>query len=96
MKRSEVMDKLEVMDKKLDGLDHIIRGNGTPGLVTKMELHAVRLKALEGSRHRWRDAFFTIAGGIAVGIVVFLFSQSWSDGHVKQQPQNMSQMQQKP
>lgn len=93
MKLPEIMAKLELMDKKIDGLDHIIRGNGTPGLVTKMELHAVRLKTLEGSRHRWRDAFFTVAGGIIVGIAVFLFSQSWSAHHVSQ---NLSPVQQIP
>lgn len=96
MRLTEIMAKLNTMDGKIDGLDHIIRGNGTPGLVTKLELHAVRLKTLEGSRHRWRDAFFTVSGGIVVGIAVFLFSQSWSDGHVKQPVQSVPQVQQKP
>jgi hypothetical protein len=91
-----ILEKLTAMDAKMDGLDHVIRGNGAPGLAAKVDAIKTRVETIEGGRNRWRDAFFTVAGGITVGVSVFLFSQSWSDRHVKQANQSVPAMQQKP
>lgn len=84
----EINEKLGRLDAKMDGLDHVVRGNGAPGLAAKVE-------SLTSTHRRWRDVTFTIAGGIVVGVVVSIFS-SWSASHVKQQVQTMSNVQQKP
>lgn len=91
-----IHDQLVEMNVKMTGLDHVIRGNGAPGLAAKVDAIKTRVETIEGGRNRWRDAFFTVAGGIIVGVVVFLFSQSWSDHHVKQQIQTVPDVQQKP
>lgn len=95
-KFSSIHDALVEMNVKMDGLDHVIRGNGSPGLAAKVDAIKTRVETIEGGRSRWRDAFFTVSGGIVVGIAVFLFSQSWSQSHVKQPIQSVSQVQQKP
>lgn len=88
--------QLSEMNEKMSGLDHVIRGNGAPGLAAKVDAIKTRVETIEGGRNRWRDAFFTVSGGIVVGITVFLFSQSWSDHHAQPTIQNLPQMQQKP
>lgn len=95
-KFSAIHDYLADLNEKMEGLDHVIRGNGAPGLAAKVDAIKTRVETIESGRSRWRDAFFTVAGGIVVGIVVFLFSQSWSDSHVKPTVQSVPQMQQKP
>lgn len=91
-----IHQQLAEMNGKMDGLDHVIRGNGSPGLASKVDAIKTRVETIEGGRSRWRDAFFTVSGGIVVGIAVFLFSQSWSEHHAKQINQSVSQVQQKP
>lgn len=78
-----IHDALQDMNAKMDGLDHVIRGNGAPGLAAKVDAIKTRVETIEGGRNRWRDAFFTVAGGIVVGISVFLFSANWSANHGK-------------
>lgn len=95
-KFESIHGSLASLNDKMDGLDHVIRGNGSPGLAAKVDVIATKVETIEGGRSRWRDAFFTVSGGIVVGIAVFLFSQSWSDRHVKQPNQSVPQMQQKP
>lgn len=91
-----IHDQLVSMNEKMVGLDHVIRGNGAPGLAAKVDAIKTRVETIEGGRSRWRDAFFTVSGGIVVGVVVFLFSQSWSDHYAKQTVQTVSNVLQKP
>lgn len=81
-----IHEKLKSLDEKMDGLDHIVRGNGTPGLAAKVE-------NLTSFHRRWRDVFFAVLGGVVIGVTVSMFT-SWSHRHAKQQ--DMPQMQQKP
>lgn len=89
-----IHDALQDLNKKMDGMDHIIRGNGAPGLAQKVEAIKVKVEAIEGGRNRWRDVCFTVVGGVIVGVVVFLFSNLWSDRHASPN-QTVPQMQQK-
>ena len=41
-----VMDVLKRIDERTEHLDHIIRGNGNPGLVTRVEVIEVEAKEL--------------------------------------------------
>lgn len=91
-----IHEKLKELNDTMTGLDHVVRGNGAPGLAAKVDAIKTRVETIEGGRNKWRDAFFTVAGGIVVGIAVFLFSQLWSASHVKQPAQDLSQVQQKP
>lgn len=60
-----LMKKLLEMDEKLTGMDHVIRGNGRPGLVTKFELQEQRIKTLENNKKDWKDLIaLCISGGL--------------------------------
>lgn len=86
-----LFETLKKMDERLEGMDHVIRGNGAPGLVSDVRDITTRVTSMEGSRNRWRDLCFTMVGGIVVGVAVYLFSTSWSKSH---DTKNLPQMQQ--
>lgn len=90
-----IHESLATLNEKMDGMDHIIRGNGAPGLAQKVDSIKQRVELIEGGRNRWRDACFTVVGGVLVGVTVFLFSSLWSN-HNAIPIQSVSQMQQKP
>lgn len=64
-----IMTKLTKMDSTMDGIDHVIRGNGGPGLTTKIETQEQRLKELEKARKSWKDFMVLIVSG---GMVAFI------------------------
>lgn len=68
-----IMDKLVSMDERLVGMDHVIRGNGRPGLVAKTEVIEQRLKGLEGNRRDWKNFIAaTLGGGLVAGITMVM------------------------
>jgi len=75
-RHDEIMTRLVNMDKKLDGLDHVIRGNGSPGLATKVETQEQRLKELEGdqgdTKRSWKDFSILCVSGGLVALVTSL------------------------
>lgn len=64
-----IMNQLTKMDDTLVGMDHVIRGNGGPGLTTKVETQEQRLKELEKARKSWKDFMVLILSG---GLVALL------------------------
>lgn len=88
-----ISDTLKGMDEKMTGLDHVIRGNGSPGMKATVEAIAVRVGSLEGKRSKWRDLAFTVGGGILVGIALN-YLRPLGANHVDQQ--SVSKVQQKP
>ena len=62
-------DTLNEVKGKVDGLDHIIRGNGNPGIVATQELHDLRIKTLEKHKKSWREFTILMASG---GVVALL------------------------
>lgn len=89
-----ISDSLERLDGKMEGLDHVIRGNGSPGLAATAATVALRLDSLESSRNKWRDLFFTVAGCVVGGLILFLIQQQWSQKHDLHN--DLPTMQQKP
>lgn len=63
-----IMSKLMEMDTRLTGMDHVIRGNGRPGLVAKVEVQETRLKTLESNKRDWKDFTAMIIGGGLVAV----------------------------
>lgn len=45
----EAMDVLHRLDERMEHMDHIIRGNGSPGLVTKIEILQTQTEAIRTS-----------------------------------------------
>ena len=89
-----IHNELKRLNDTMEGLDHVIRGNGSPGLVERVGTIVSKIENLEGTRNRWRDAFFTVGGGVIVGVAVFLFSNQWSSNHDLHH--DLPAMQQKP
>lgn len=67
--RDAIMSKLTEMNGTLTGIDHVIRGNGAPGLVTNVEKQDLRIKELEKARKSWKDLMVLIISG---GLVAFI------------------------
>lgn len=86
-----ISDTVARLDEKMTGLDHVIRGNGAPGMKATVDAIAVRVGSLEEKRSKWRDLAFTVGGGILVG----LFLNYMKPG-VYHDQQNLSPVQQKP
>lgn len=88
-----LLETLTRMDARMEGMDHVIRGNGKPGLVADMATTVVRLDSLESSRNKWRDLFFTVAGCVVGGVILFLIQQQWSVRHDQQSVSPVQQAQ---
>lgn len=86
-----IIETLTRMDARMEGLDHVIRGNGKPGLVADTATISLRVGELEVSRNKWRDLFFTVAGCVVGGFVLYLLQQTWSVHH---EQSSVSQVQQ--
>lgn len=67
-----ILGKLQEMDSRLVGMDHVIRGNGRPGLVAKAEVIDQRLKNLETNKRDWKDLIAMIVGGGLVAVFTAL------------------------
>lgn len=67
-----ILPMLKKMDEKIDGLDHVIRGNGAPGLSEKISSLKVEVVELKGDKSRLMNAVYGAVGGLAVGLVMFL------------------------
>lgn len=63
-----IMSKLMDMDSRLTGMDHVIRGNGSPGLVSKTDVIDQRIKNLEGNKRDWKDLLAMVIGGGLVAV----------------------------
>jgi hypothetical protein len=64
-----IMGQLTKMDETLVGMDHVIRGNGGPGLTTKFETHDQRIRELEKVRKSWKDFMVLIMSGGLVALI---------------------------
>ena len=57
----------------VDGLDHIIRGNGNLGLVATQELQDLRIKTLEDDKKSWvkswRELIILMASGGVIAVL---------------------------
>lgn len=67
-----IMEKLKEMNERMVGVDHVIRGNGRPGLVTEVETLKQSVKDLKGARKDWKDFMVMIAGGGIVAVITAL------------------------
>lgn len=61
-----IMGKLHEMNDTLNGMDHVIRGNGRPGLVAKVEVIENKIEHLEVGKKDWKDF---VAMGVSGGLV---------------------------
>lgn len=76
-----LLETLKRMDERMEGMDHVIRGNGKPGLVSDVRDVVSRVATLETSRNKWRDMFFSVVGIVVGGVILFLIQQQWSIHH---------------
>lgn len=68
-----IMDKLMSMDERLIGMDHVIRGNGRPGLVSKVEVIENKIANLEINKKDWRDfVAMGVSGGLVAGFTALI------------------------
>lgn len=88
-----ISETLKSLDEKMTGLDHVIRGNGSPGMKATVDAIAVRVVSLEEKRSKWRDLAFTVGGGVLVGLLLN-YLKPLGANHVNQP--SVSQVQQKP
>lgn len=71
-RHSAILEKLKEMGDRLIGMDHVIRGNGSPGLVAKLATHNERIKALEEKKRSWKDLTASVVSGGVVAIIAAL------------------------
>ena len=68
---------LVAIDAKLDGLDHVIRGNGSPGVAAKVSAVQEDLAELKAGKDRVREALYAAYGGLGVGIILYVVQHIW-------------------
>ena len=66
-----ITEQLIELNQKMTGMDHVVRGNGTPGLATQMQLQDQRIKNLERARKGWKDfTVLCVSGGLVAVLTV--------------------------
>lgn len=71
--QKNIMDKLHEMNETLNGMDHVIRGNGRPGLVAKVEVIENKIVNLEVGKKDWRDfVAMGVSGGLVAGFTALV------------------------
>lgn len=68
-----IRDILRDMNERLVGMDHVIRGNGRPGIVTDVETLKQAVKDLKSNRKDWKDfVVMVVGGGLVAAITIML------------------------
>lgn len=66
---ASVHEKLAALDKKVEGLDYIIRGNGTPGLAARVTILETGSKDTKEEKKEWNKAKVALLSGLVLSLV---------------------------
>jgi hypothetical protein len=66
-----IAETLTRLDTTMAGMDHVIRGNGAPGLSQKVSELKVEIKELKEDKGMLQHAVYGASGGLIVGLIMF-------------------------
>lgn len=67
-----IRDSLREMNERLVGMDHVIRGNGRPGLATDVEILKQDVKTMKAGKKDWKDFLVLVVSGGIVAVATIL------------------------
>jgi hypothetical protein len=66
-----VAETLARLDTRMEAMDHVIRGNGAPGLSQKVGELKMEIIDLKGDKGMLVNAVYGACGGLIVGLIMF-------------------------
>jgi NADPH-dependent curcumin reductase CurA len=67
-----IHETLQKLDERMEGMDHVIRGNGGPGLTQRVGILEDGVKTKESNHSMVVNALYGAVGGLVVGLIVLL------------------------